>query len=109
MTTTADGGTGSLRQLIAEAQPGDTVVVPAGTYVLTEGELEIDKALTIAGAGAAQTTIDGAGNTRGFKISGVALNTPVTISGLTITTPGGIWCPRSSRSPARRSSASTPT
>jgi hypothetical protein len=93
VTTTADGGTGSLRQLIAEAQPGDTVVVPPGTYVLTEGELKIDKALTIAGSGAAQTTIDGAGNTRGFKISGVALNTPVTISGLTITHTKGNMAP----------------
>lgn len=85
VTTTEDGGRGSLRQAIAEAQAGDTIAVPAGTYVLTRGELKIDKALTIAGAGAARTTVDGAGSTRAFGIRvGNGSDTPVTISGLTV-------------------------
>jgi hypothetical protein len=84
VTTTTDGGPGSLRQAIAEAQAGDTIAVPAGTYVLSRGELEIDKALTIAGAGAGSTTIDANDKSRVFRVS-TSLNTPVTISGLRIT------------------------
>jgi hypothetical protein len=86
VTTTVDGGPGSLRQAIAEAQDGDTIALPAGTYVLTQGELTIERALRIAGAGAARTTIDGHGDTRAFSIRvPFASDTAVTISGLTIT------------------------
>jgi len=53
---------------IGNASSGDTILVAAGTY---NEELVIDKSLTIAGAGAETTTIDG---------TGLAPNTLVTIT-----------------------------
>jgi CSLREA domain-containing protein len=72
VTTTADTNDGcdsqcSLREGIgaaAAAAGGDTVNVPAGTYVLSSGELvyspQVAAALTLTGAGARTTVIDGA-------------------------------------------------
>ena len=72
VTTTADGGPGSLRAAIicANSSPGpDTITLPAGTYTLTlsganedaaaTGDLDITDSLTIVGAGATTTIIDG--------------------------------------------------
>src|SRR5207248_424021 len=72
VTTTSDGGPGSLRDAIlgANATPGaDVITLPAGTYTLTiagadedagaTGDLDITDDLTINGAGAATTIIDG--------------------------------------------------
>lgn len=39
-----------------------TIILPANTYVLTKGQLDIKVAITIAGAGAGQTIIDGNGD-----------------------------------------------
>ena len=39
-----------------------TIILPANTYVLTKGQLDIKVAITIQGAGAARTIIDGNGN-----------------------------------------------
>lgn len=102
VTTTSDGGTGSLRAAIVAAdQAGgsSTINVPAGTYSLTipstastatdfsddplTGDLDIDNnaSITIAGAGAGQTIIDPARNDRAFAIhQGASLS----ISGVTI-------------------------
>jgi hypothetical protein len=85
VTTTEDGGPGSLRQLIAEAPRGETINVPAGTYVLNQGVLEVDDALTIAGAGAGTTTISGAGEQRIFVVETGKRTANVTLSGLTLT------------------------
>jgi hypothetical protein len=84
------GGAGQLRTLITAAMPGDTIVVPPGTIVLTgavgddangSGDLDVAKGLTIVGAGAALTVIDGGGTDRVFDVLG-AVN--VLIGGLTI-------------------------
>src|SRR5215469_2060442 len=77
-----DSGAGSIRQAITDAPPGETIVVPAGTYTLTSDELTIEKSLTISGHAAADTVIRSAGPFRVFDIAGAGNN--VTISGVTI-------------------------
>ena len=94
VTTTADGGPGSLRAAISQANatPGaDTITLPAGVYVLAlsggsedanmTGDLDISDSLTIAGGGPTGTAIDGAALDRVFHIRG-----PITvrIEGVTI-------------------------
>src|SRR5215813_9583702 len=65
VTTLADGGAGSLRAAVAQANthPGaDTVVFDSGltgTIALTGGELDITGDLTITGPGAAKLTVSG--------------------------------------------------
>lgn len=63
-----NGSPGQLRTLINVAAPGDTILIPAGTITLTGpsgedanlgGDLDILKNLTIQGAGAGATIIDG--------------------------------------------------
>ena len=83
VTTTADGVAGSLRAAIIEANASkghDTIIVPAGTYTLTlaganeddaaTGDLDIRNGMTISGAGADTTVIDGGGLDRVFQIFG---------------------------------------
>src|SRR5438128_2596146 len=64
-----NAGHGSLRRAIARAKPGDKIVVPAGSYKLTSGELLIDKSLTIEGRGASRTIVNAQGRSRVFEIS----------------------------------------
>jgi CSLREA domain-containing protein len=84
----------SLREamIAANAHPGpDTVIVPAGTYVLTligsgkdaaaTGDLDILDDLTITGVGPASTVIDGNQTDRVFQVQGAVV---VRMSGLTI-------------------------
>jgi hypothetical protein len=65
LTVTDFGDTGSfeqLRSLITFAASGDTIVIPAGTITLSQGDLFIPvKVLTIEGAGPSATIIDGGG------------------------------------------------
>src|SRR5437588_4468 len=65
-----DSGPGSLRQAIAGAAAGETIVVPPNTYTLTTGELAVAKSLAITGAGAGSTIISGGGTSRIFHTSG---------------------------------------
>ncbi|MEX0800812.1 MAG: right-handed parallel beta-helix repeat-containing protein [Dehalococcoidia bacterium] len=78
VTKTADTADGtcdadcSLREAIIAANANaeaDIINVPAGTYVLTSGELEITSDITINGAGASSTVVDGNGSSRVFHIS----------------------------------------
>lgn len=91
----------SLREAViaANALPGtDIIVLPAGTYVLTlagatedasaTGDLDILDALTINGAGAGSTIVDGNATDRIFHIFGSA--TSVTITGVTIRNGNGV-------------------
>ena len=79
-----DNGSGSLRQAVASAGSGDSIVfAPAvtGTIALTGGELDVNQNLTVTGPGAATLAISGSTNSRVFNIGS---NVTVTISSLTI-------------------------
>jgi hypothetical protein len=72
-----------LRQAIEVAAPGETVVVPGGTYALTLGSLSVTQALTIQGAGARATSvIEGGGTSPHVFVIGSPAQ--VTISGIKI-------------------------
>jgi hypothetical protein len=79
VTTTDDAGAGSLRDVIGAANAGDTIHVPAGTYLLSS-HLQILKPLTILGDGARSTVLDAQSHSRIFTVSSPAL-----IGGLTLT------------------------
>src|SRR6185295_11923038 len=58
VTNSADFGPGSLREAIADALPGETIDFDVTSpIVLTEGELVIDKDLTVQGPGSGILTI----------------------------------------------------
>lgn len=91
VTSTADSGTGTLRQAIADALSGDTIdfSLPANSEIkLTSGALIVDKSLTINGPGAPLLRVRNfdpniaTNRFRVFVISGGDVN--VAISGLTI-------------------------
>jgi hypothetical protein len=72
----------SLRGAIEAAQAGDTVKLAAGTYRLERGELTLERAISLSGAGAAATTIRQTTLSRVLRgLGGVAM----AISGVTIT------------------------
>jgi len=74
VTSRADDGTGSLRQTLADALPGDSIVfdtdtfadADSGTITLTSGSLIIDKEVHIDGD--RRVTINAEGNSRIFTI-----------------------------------------
>src|SRR5258706_5414835 len=80
----ADSGAGSLRDVVAAANPGDTVVFDASiagkTITLTGGQITIAKNLVIDG-GANRITVSGSSASRVFEIDAPAI---VSISFLTI-------------------------
>jgi hypothetical protein len=88
VTTTIDGSPGSLRQAVldANANPGaDTIVVPAGTCTLAQGELDLTDDATVKGAGASfvgssNTVVDGNSLSRVFRVVGAR----VTMADVTI-------------------------
>ena len=102
VTNLGDGGKGSLRYEIAQAQRGDTVVfdkrLDGGTIMLTSGELDISKNLTIRGPGAGLLTIASPGTStnslyspgasRIFEVEGYLTN--ATLSGMTISNGVGL-------------------
>src|SRR5689334_5221716 len=66
VTNASDSGAGSLRQAIATAASGDTIVFDTAgvfaapqTITLTSGQLVINTSLTIQGPGARQLTVSG--------------------------------------------------
>jgi CSLREA domain-containing protein len=103
VTTTADelnpdDNQLSLREAINQAQPGDTIELPAGTYAITRanangqsedanvsGDFDIATSLTIEGAGAAATVITSAlGDTTPDRIFDVLGAVTVEFRGVTI-------------------------
>ncbi|MCG3148821.1 MAG: hypothetical protein PCFJNLEI_02270 [Verrucomicrobiae bacterium] len=92
----ADSGPGSLRQAIADANNGDTIVfdpiLATKSIALTSGELLINKNITINGLGATNLAVTGTSTSRVFTVTGGATATlaALTISGGTATNGGGI-------------------
>jgi CSLREA domain-containing protein len=76
VNTTTDQSLGScssscsLRDAVATANSGDTIQIPAGHYVLTLGDIISENSLTIVGAGARSTVLDGNGAGRIFQFPG---------------------------------------
>ena len=83
VTSSADSGAGSLRDIISSAPSGSTIEFANSVHniTLTSGELDISANLDIEGPGANKRTISGNNSSRVFEIA--AGN--VVISGLTIT------------------------
>jgi hypothetical protein len=72
VTSLANAGPGSLRQVLADALPGDVVEFAPGvegTIVLAGGPLMLEKDVTVRGPGAEKLAISGNGVTRVFQIS----------------------------------------
>jgi hypothetical protein len=91
VTNTNDTGPGSLRQAIADAAAGDTIVfeLPSmSTISLTSAELLVDKNLTISGPGPDELTVEaiqGAPPAPGFRVLDIdAGDIDVTITGISI-------------------------
>ena len=87
--TTLGNGVCTLRAAIQEsnASPGfppEQVNLSAGTYVLTEGRLEINNSLFITGSGPDSAIIDGNNRSGILLISNPGTNPIVNISGVTI-------------------------
>jgi hypothetical protein len=76
VTSQADSGPGSLGQTILDAGAGDTIEIPPGTYLLTNGDTLIEQQNVLRGAGTNRTTIVPSGG-------GGALD-QITYSGLTV-------------------------
>jgi hypothetical protein len=88
VTNTNDSGAGSLRQALASAHDGDTIVLGVtGTITLTTGQLEVNKILTITGFFGDPSLLAISGNhaSRVFRIFPMPPDRTVTISGVTIT------------------------
>ena len=86
VTTNADNGAGSLRQIISDACPGTTITFDmaqvTSPITLTNGEILIDKNLTIKGPTTKSLVISGNNNSRIFNI---AQTGALSISNLTFT------------------------
>jgi len=83
VTSLADNGAGTLRQVIAGSAAGDTITFAVtGSIALTNGELVIGTDLTILGPGQTNLTVDGRQRSRLFNIA--VSNALVNISNLTI-------------------------
>jgi len=85
VTNCNDAGAGSLRQVVADAAPGDTIQVAPGpacpVITLTSGEIDIARDLTIVGPGADVLSVSGNGASTVFAVDAGAT---VSISGLTV-------------------------
>ncbi|HLO85699.1 MAG TPA: CHAT domain-containing protein [Nostocaceae cyanobacterium] len=75
------GANGLIQNGVDVAATGGKVNLAAATYTLSQ-QIDIDKSLTVTGAGANNTTVSGNNAVRAFNISGTGTN--VTIDSLTI-------------------------
>jgi hypothetical protein len=90
VTNLYDSGAGSLRDALGLANPGDTIDfasnLAGGTLVLTSGQLDVTKNLTIDGDidanGTPDITIDAGGASRVFNVDAGATQISATLDGL---------------------------
>ena len=73
----------SVQNGVSAAAVGDTVNVQAGTYVISSGYINIDKALNLVGQNQGQVIVD-ARNASTYGLRVTASNGPVSISNLTL-------------------------
>lgn len=73
VTTEAESGPGSLGDAILNSDPGDTIEIPAGEYLLTNGEVLEANDLTLRGAGEELTTVIPSGGGTAFDDPGVTV------------------------------------
>ncbi len=66
-----EAATPTFNEQVLLANPGDTLVLEAGTFLLTEGDALEEKDLTLRGAGEDQTTIIPSGGGEAFDDPGV--------------------------------------
>ncbi len=80
----ADSGVGSLRQAIADAAAGDTILFASSlanqTITLTSGQLTINKNLIVDGANASNLTISGNNASRVFELQRDASFLPTNVT-----------------------------
>jgi hypothetical protein len=70
---------------VTAVKAGDTISVAAGTYV--EGNIKIDKSLSLVGVGGADTIINAAGKANGIYVDGLDTKIPlseVVLAGFTV-------------------------
>ncbi len=90
----------TITHAVSQAGPGETVHVAAGTYQYNatpyQGEqfpIALKNGVSLVGAGSASTTVDATGSGAAWAFAGAGPHTPgpagVTLSGFTVTAPGG--------------------
>lgn len=83
VSSLADSGPGSLRQIVTDAPPGSTITFGvSGTITLTSGAIGLNKDLTINGSNPYQVTISGNNTDRVFTIGGAG--TDIAIYGIRV-------------------------
>ncbi|MEA4982970.1 MAG: choice-of-anchor Q domain-containing protein [Paludibacter sp.] len=84
-----DSGAGSLRQLIADATAGDSIVIPGGYTIVINSEITFDKDLKINGQGATVKVVEpGVSNWRVFTL-GISTSTAKTVRFYDLNMQGG--------------------
>jgi hypothetical protein len=77
VTNENEDGAGSLGGTITEADQGDTILVPPGTYPLTHGDTLLDQGNIIRGAGADRTFIVPTGGGEAVTLGGNVFNATI--------------------------------
>jgi hypothetical protein len=87
---TTDGSQADVSAAIASAQPGETVRIPAGVFTWGAGgsHVDVNKAITLAGAGPGATTIVLADNAGTWTAATIRISAAATIRGFTVVQPG---------------------
>ncbi|MBI4750660.1 MAG: hypothetical protein HY774_19415, partial [Acidobacteria bacterium] len=86
VTSGGDSGAGTLRDQIAAAMAGDTIVFSGvSTVTLTSAELLINKNLTIEGGAGVTVTRSTAGGTPNFRIFNISSGTTAILNNLSVT------------------------